>query len=146
MAKKFLTPVRFPTLTSDPRGSGLGDMYFNSISRRIRYYDGSAWSDLTSSGGGGGSSNALEVLDTAPTSPVTGQIYFDSQERTIKTFNGNIWYDVAGPKEILDHDHGQDGKVLHVDYETYVQDNNVYLDGGTSATTNFLDIIDGGYS
>jgi hypothetical protein len=27
------------------------------------------------------------------------------QKNTIKVYNGNIWYDVAGPKELLDHQH-----------------------------------------
>jgi hypothetical protein len=101
--------------------------------------------------GGSGSSNAFEVLSTAPVSPSQGRVYFDSSENTIKVYNGNIWYDVAGPKELLDHQHyAGEGLVRHVDYGQYVSDLNyiVSMDGGTASTSYASapdnDIIDGG--
>jgi hypothetical protein len=75
----------------------------------------------------------------------------DSSENTIKVYNGTIWYDVAGPKELLDHQHyAGEGLVRHVDYGQYVDELNyiVSMDGGTASTSYASapnnDIIDGG--
>lgn len=152
MAKKFLTPVTPPTLSSDP-GSGIsGAIYYNTTSNVLKYYNGSTWNVIGSGGGGGtGTSNSLEVLSDPPASPSQGRIYFDSSENTIKIYNGTIWYDVAGPKELLDHQHyAGEGLVKHVDYGQYVSDLNyiVSMDGGTASTSYASapdnDIIDGG--
>jgi hypothetical protein len=90
-------------------------------------------------------------LQTSPSSPSQGRVYFDSSENTIKVYNGNIWYDVAGPKELLDHQHyAGEGLVRHVDYGQYVDELNyiVSMDGGTASTSYASapnnDIIDGG--
>jgi hypothetical protein len=151
MAKKFLTPVTPPNLSSDPASGIAGAIYYNTSSNVLKYYNGSSWTEVGSGGGGGGSSNALEVLADAPSSPSQGRIYFDSSENTIKIYNGTIWYDVAGPKEILDHTHfAGEGGVRTVDYANYVSQANyvVSMDGGTSNTDYTLasnnDIIDGG--
>ncbi len=151
MAKKFLTPVTPPNLSSDPASGIAGAIYYNTSSNVLKYYNGSSWTEVGSGGGGGGSSNALEVLADAPSSPSQGIIYFDSSENTIKIYNGTIWYDVAGPKEILDHTHfAGEGGVRTVDYANYVSQANyvVSMDGGTSNTDYTLasnnDIIDGG--
>jgi hypothetical protein len=92
----------------------------------------------------------LRVLATSPASPAQGRVYFDSSENTIKVYNGNIWYDVAGPKELLDHQHyAGEGLVRHVDYGQYVDELNyiVSMDGGTASTSYASapnnDIIDG---
>ena len=152
MAKKFLTPVTPPTLASDPATGITGAIYYNTASNVLKYYNGSAWTVIGSGGGGGGgSSNSLEVLSNAPASPSKGRIYFDSSENTIKIYNGTIWYDVAGPKELLDHQHyAGEGLVRHVDYGQYVDELNyiVSMDGGTASTSYASapnnDIIDGG--
>jgi hypothetical protein len=88
----------------------------------------------------------LVNLDEAPNSPITGQMYYNTQERTIKAYNGEIWYDVAGPKELIDHQHyAGDGFVKYASYGNYVENNElVYMDGGTSTSTFTGDIIDGG--
>jgi hypothetical protein len=151
MAKQFKTPIAPPALSSDPTGTYAGEIYYNTNIGAFKYFNGSTWSAITGSGGGSGSSNSLEVLEVAPSSPSQGRIYFDSTENTIKIYNGTIWYDVAGPKELLDHTHyAGEGTVRYVDYGQYVSDLNyiVSMDGGTassdysSAPNN--DIIDGG--
>lgn len=151
MAKQFKTTIAPPALSSDPSGTYAGEIYYNTGINALKIFDGANWSVLTGGQGGGGSSNSLEVLGTAPVSPSQGRIYFDSSENTIKIYNGHIWYDVAGPKELLDHQHyAGEGFVRHVDYGQYVSDLNyiVSMDGGTassdysSAPNN--DIIDGG--
>ncbi len=146
MAKKFLTPITPPALSSDPSGGTAGSIYYNTVAGALKIYNGTTWSLLT--GSGGGETSAIEVLDESPTSPSQGRIYFDSAENTIKIWNGNIWYDVAGPKEMLDHQHyAGEGLVRYTVYGGYVDDTNlVFMDGGTSTSTFTNDIIDGGAS
>jgi hypothetical protein len=145
MAKQFKSTIAPPSLSSDPQGSVAGEIYYNTTVGALKIYNGSIWSLLT---GGGGSSSSLEVLATSPSSPSQGRIYFDSAENTIKIWNGNIWYDVAGPKEMLDHQHyAGEGLVRYTVYGGYVEDANVvFMDGGTSTSTFTDDIIDGGAS
>ena len=154
MAKQFKTTIAPPSLSSDPAGTVAGEIYYNTVDGALKIYNGVIWSLLTGSGGGGGgvgTSNAFEVLATSPASPVKGRTYFDSAENTIKVYNGNVWYDVAGPKELLDHQHyAGEGLVRHVDYGQYVDELNyiVSMDGGTASTSYASapnnDIIDGG--
>lgn len=145
MAKKFLTPVVPPSLSSDPSGAVAGAIYYNTGVNSLKFYDGTTWSLI---GSGAGGTNAIEVLAESPSSPDQGRIYFDTTEQTIKIYNGYIWYDVAGPKEILDHTHyAGEGPVRDVQYSGYVTENLVFVDGGNSGTTLFTgDIIDGGNS
>ena len=146
MARKFLTPITPPALSSDPSGGTAGSIYYNTVAGALKIYNGTTWSLLTGSGGGTGEANSIEVLSESPASPSQGRIYFDSAENTIKIWNGNIWYDVAGPKEMLDHQHfAGDGFVRYTVYGGYVDDANVvFMDGGTSTSTFTNDIIDGG--
>lgn len=150
MAKQFKTTIAPPALNTDPTGSYVGEIYYNTTLGALKFFNGSTWS-IIGTGSGSGSSNAFEVLADAPASPTQGRVYFDSSENTIKVYNGTVWYDVAGPKELLDHQHyAGEGLVRHVDYGQYVSELNyiVSMDGGT-ATTDYAsasdnDIIDGG--
>jgi hypothetical protein len=151
MAKQFKTTIAPPALSSDPTGVYAGEIYYNTVSGALKIFNGSTWSLLTGSGGGTGTSNSFEVLSGPPASPAQGRTYFDSSENTIKVYNGTIWYDVAGPKELLDHQHyAGEGLVRHVDYGQYVDELNyiVSMDGGTASTSYASapnnDIIDGG--
>ena len=145
MAKKFLTPLVPPRLSADPNSSVEGAIYYNTVAKAFKYFDGTTWSLI--GGGGGGSNNLLEVLDEAPSSPVEGQIYFDTQESTVKVYNGYVWYDAGGPREIIDHTHyAGEGRVRDAWYGEYVVDELVFIDGGTSTTVYSDDIIDGGTS
>jgi len=146
MAKQFKTPIAPPALSSDPTGSYVGEIYYNSTVNALKFFNGTTWSVI-----GSGTSNAFQVLADSPASPSQGRVYFDSSEKTIKVYNGDIWYDVAGPKELLDHQHyAGEGLVRHVDYGQYVDELNyiVSMDGGTASTSYASapnnDIIDGG--
>ena len=90
-------------------------------------------------------------LASDPASGVNGAIYYNTTSNVLKFYNGTIWYDVAGPKELLDHQHyAGEGLVRHVDYGQYVDELNyiVSMDGGTASTSYASapnnDIIDGG--
>jgi hypothetical protein len=151
VAKKFLTPIAPPQLSSDPESGVNGAFYYNTTSNVLKFYNGTAWVAIGTGGGGGGTATSIETLAEAPSSPAQGRVYFDTTEQTIKAYNGNIWYDVAGPKELIDHQHyAGEGFVRNADYGNYVEFGNyiVSMDGGTassdysSAPNN--DIIDGG--
>ena len=150
MAKKFLTPVVPPALASDPASGTIGAIYYNTATNVLKFYNGTAWTAV-GTGAGSSSASAIQALATAPNSPAQGSVYFDTTEQTIKAYNGTIWYDVAGPKELLDHQHyAGEGLVRHVDYGQYVDELNyiVSMDGG-SASSSYAsapnnDIIDGG--
>jgi hypothetical protein len=45
MSKKFLTPIKHASLSSNPTGSD-GMMYYNTADGTIRYYNGSSWTIL----------------------------------------------------------------------------------------------------
>jgi len=148
MAKQFKTTIAPPALSSDPTGVYAGEIYYNTVSGALKIFNGSTWSLLT---GGGGSTSTFQVLSDPPASPSQGRTYFDSSENTIKVYNGTIWYDVAGPKELIDHQHyAGEGLVKHADYGNYVEFGNyiVSMDGGTASTSYASapndDIIDGG--
>lgn len=148
MARKFLTPLAPPSLSTDPSSSIAGAIYYNTSDNVLKFYNGTAWQAIGA--GGGGTATTIQALDTAPISPSQGSVYFDTQEQTIKTFNGTIWYDVAGPKNLIDHVHYTDGYVRHADYGNYVEYGNyiVSMDGGTASSDYSSapndDIIDGG--
>jgi len=151
VARKFLTPVTPPSLSSDPEGGIAGAIYYNTTSNVLKFYNGTTWTAIGTEQGGGGTATTIQALSAAPNSPTQGSIYFDTEEQTIKTYNGTVWYDVAGPKELLDHQHyAGEGLVRHVDYGQYVSDLNyiVSMDGGTASTSYTSapnnDIIDGG--
>jgi hypothetical protein len=150
MAKQFKTTIAPPALSTDPTGTYAGEIYYNTVSGALKIFNGSTWSLLTGSSDGG-TSNSFEVLSQPPSSPAQGRTYFDSSENTVKVYNGTIWYDVAGPKELIDHQHyAGEGFVRYADYGNYVEFGNyiVSMDGG-QANTNYSsapnnDIIDGG--
>ena len=151
MARKFLTPITPPSLSSDPLTGVTGAIYYNTSSNVLKFYNGTQWLAIGTGSNSGGTATSIQALDTAPSSPSQGTVYFDTTEQTIKTYNGTIWYDVAGPKELLDHQHyAGEGLVRHVDYGQYVDELNyiVSMDGGTASTSYASapnnDIIDGG--
>ena len=148
MAKKFLTPITPPALANDPSISPAGSIYYNTTDSVLKISNGTIWETLTGGGGGSSSASSIQALDTAPSSPSMGSVYFDTSENTIKAYDGYVWYDVAGPKELLDHQHyAGDGFVKYALYGGYVDNSDlVFVDGGTSSISTFNDTIDGGNS
>ena len=43
MTVKANGQIRFEPLASDPAGAAAGDVYYNSVSNRLKYYNGTAW-------------------------------------------------------------------------------------------------------
>lgn len=143
MAKKFLTPVTPPALSSDPASGVEGAIYFNSSSNALKYYNGSSWVEL-SQAGGATAATSIRTLSTAPSSPAEGDVYFNTAENVIKVYNGIGWSDVGGPKALLAHVHNYDGSVGYVNYGEFVDTSVVSYDAGNAYSTTFNDILDGG--
>lgn len=143
MARKFLSPITPPALSSDPASAPAGSIYYNTVAGALKIFNGSTWSSIA-----GGSATSIQSLASAPSSPTEGQVYFDTVERTLKVYNGSIWQDAGGPKQLIDHQHyAGDGYVKYASYGTYVENNElVFMDGGSSTSTFTGDIIDGGNS
>lgn len=143
MAKKFLTPITPPALSSDPAVAPAGSIYYNTAISALKISNGTIWETIS----GGGSTTSIQVSATAPSSPTEGTLYFDTLEGTVKVYNGYVWYDAGGPREIIDHTHyAGEGRVRDAWYGEYVVDELVFIDGGTSSTVYSDDIIDGGTS
>ena len=45
MARSYVVPLGLLHLTNDPTGHSAGDTYYNTVSNKIRVYDGSQWND-----------------------------------------------------------------------------------------------------
>ena len=43
MSRKFKVPLGLLSLASDPSPGEIGDIYFNTVSQRIKVYSGTAW-------------------------------------------------------------------------------------------------------
>jgi hypothetical protein len=65
-----------PTGTTDPGTAEAGDLFYNTDTNKIRYYDGTQWLDLAAGGGGGGGGSGYTIanslmLDDALTTKLT---------------------------------------------------------------------------
>lgn len=49
MSKRFLSPISLANLPSDPDGSE-GGIYYNSIDKTIKFYNGTSWISLADAG------------------------------------------------------------------------------------------------
>lgn len=75
MATRLLTTQRIVNLSSDPASANAGEIYYNTSLSKLKFYDGSAWSEIGSGSSGGG---AVEVSDTAPSTPSSGLLWYNS--------------------------------------------------------------------
>lgn len=93
MSKRGLVPVNILRLAADPTVPTpvTGDVYFNTVSSVLRYYNGSAWADL-----GGSGSYAATVSATPPSSPTTGQVWLDTTAPGLDSAPGvSVYQDAA---------------------------------------------------
>jgi hypothetical protein len=93
-----------PTLDNDGNALTAGDLYFNTVSNRVKVYDGSAWGfvsvdpalvvEKTSNTGSG----KLPVGTTAQRdgSPATGFLRFNTTLGKPEIYNGSAWGAVGG--------------------------------------------------
>lgn len=94
MSKRFLTPIRVLGLGSDPVSASDGDLYYNTVSDKLKVYANSTWTEV-----GGGSSGGATISDTAPTSPTSGQLWYNSSSgRTFVYYedgSSNQWVEIG---------------------------------------------------
>jgi hypothetical protein len=146
MAKRFLTSVRLLNLSSDPESASNGDVYYNNSTNKTKFYQNSSWVVMP---------EELEDLSNVNVTNVkSGELlrYDDINNR---------WINDEAPRPIV-----QSGQVLPESptngeffFNTNAQElffffNNwkivgltgIDLNGGTSGTSEFDLIVDGGDS
>jgi hypothetical protein len=70
---KFVGTLNIPSLASAPGTAQEGDLYYNTSTDKVNFYNGAAWTEV---GGGGG--NTVYYQASAPGSANTGDIWIDS--------------------------------------------------------------------
>jgi hypothetical protein len=70
---KFVGTLNIPSLASAPATAQEGDLYYNTSTDKVNFYNGAAWTEV---GGGGG--NTVYYQTSAPGSANTGDIWIDS--------------------------------------------------------------------
>lgn len=88
MAKKFLTPINLVNLSSDPVSATEGDVYYNTVSDKLKIYSNSVWSEI-------GQGSNVYYQTTAPSSPNVGDVWVDSDE-VYTTINPNDYMPKSG--------------------------------------------------
>ncbi len=63
MSVKRLVPLHAVVLEDNPVGARIGDIYYNSVSEELRYFDGEEWSSV--SGAVTGLRNHIHTYDGA---------------------------------------------------------------------------------
>lgn len=121
MAKKFLSSLKLVNLSTDPQSGASGEIYYNTGSNVIKYYDGTLWKEI------GG--NGELVVDSGASFPSAsaasnGELFYNTTTKTTAIYFDSEW------KEFL--------------YSFDVQTN--LVDGGVSYTSAFASNIDGGSS
>lgn len=76
MSQRFLTPLNLLNSSSDPSAGETGDLYYNTASSLVKYYNGSTWATLqTGAVGAGLTANTFTGTQTiTPSSSVTGLV------------------------------------------------------------------------
>jgi hypothetical protein len=116
MAKRFLSSIRLLNLSTDPNSASAGDMYYNSSSSAVKFYDGSSWKALAAG------DLVVESGSSYPTtSLVNGKLFYNTSNQRTAIYFDSVWREFA-----------------------YVTD--LPVDGGSSFTTEFASSIDGGSS
>jgi hypothetical protein len=75
--------------TASPLRPLSGQLWYNSSTRTLKLYDGTAWK----------SSSSANVSSVAPSNPANGDFWFDSDINQLSVFNNNAWQ-IIGPEAI----------------------------------------------
>jgi len=118
VAKKFLSPITLPSLSSDPSGGENGSLYFNSTSGTVKVYTNSGWIDLA----GSTNSTGVDIVSSYQNLPSNGQLAYNTTADRMALAYNNIWREFA-----------------------YKADTDI-VNGGDSSTTDFDLVLDGGGS
>jgi hypothetical protein len=145
MAKRFLSVLKLVNLTSNPEEASNGDVYYDSSSNKSKFYQGGSWKILPED---------LEDLSNVSSSASNGQVL---------TYNGTSsqWEGQSAPPAAtaigssfpLNPSLGEffyntetDKLYFFVNVWNEISFTSINLDGGTSSTTVFDGMFDGGNS
>jgi len=123
MSKVFKTPIKPAVLISDPAGSE-GDFYFNSVSKTLRFYDGTSWNDISS-----GANAAVSVLSDYPNNPSSGDLVYNTSDHRMAIYYDSTWNRFAYYTDLITIDGGDSSTVIF----------DLTLDGGNSSSNTFVD-------
>jgi hypothetical protein len=90
-SRKFLVPANLLNLAEDPAVGESGDIYFNTVSDKLKIYDGSAWVEVGSSSG-----SQTTVSDTAPSTANIGDSWYNNETGSLYVYDGTYWVEVNG--------------------------------------------------
>lgn len=91
MTRRLLTTQKIVNLTSDPASGTAGEVYYNSSSNELRFYNGTFWSDISSGAGG----SSVTVSDTEPVAPSIGDQWYESSTGILYIYYDSYWVQVA---------------------------------------------------
>jgi len=124
MSKVFKTPIKPAVLISDPAGSE-GDFYFNSVSKTLRFYDGTSWNDIAHGGG----SSGVSVLSNYPNNGSNGDLVYNTSDHRMAIYYDSTWNRFAYYTDTVTIDGGDSSTVIF----------DLTLDGGNSSSNTFVD-------
>jgi len=146
MAKRFLSSIRLVSLSSDPSSASNGDVYYNAETNKTKFYQNGSWvpmpeqledlSNISASGISNGQvltyngtlskwegksvpPSATATGTSFPLNPSIGEFFYNTETEKLYFFV-NVWNEIS--------------------FTT------LGLDGGTSFTTEFDGVFDGGNS
>ena len=85
-SKRFLQPINLLNAATDPVSAAAGDFYYNTTTKRVRNYNGTAWSDV---------GTTTRVSATAPTIKDVGDGWFDNVNGSFYIYDGTYWVEVT---------------------------------------------------
>lgn len=146
MSSKMKVPLNLLTIATDPSNAQEGDVYFNTITKNIKIYNGEIWVDLTPASD-----------DPTPfymhTHNFDGGVHTIDIENPITFTETNVNNNISSPQPIISKYDG--GSPLDEVSSPSVSNftlldggdpsTNDYEDGGSSSTTTFT-LLDGGTS
>jgi len=110
ISRRFLQPINLLNAESDPSTAIQGDIYYNTLSDVVKYYDGSQWNEV-------GAGTGVSVSESAPTATNTGEGWFKSSTSELFIWDGTYWVEATSTiqGETLPDQEGNSGKFLSTD-------------------------------
>lgn len=99
MARQFKVPVGLVQLSADPSTATAGDIYFNSVSSKIKFYSGTEWLEVGAGAGGGTTNHTHDyngnVIVGAGGSLVTTATFAAGIPNNLNGQNGDVYVDIT---------------------------------------------------
>ena len=99
MSRQFKVPVNLVQLTTDPLTALPGDIYFNSVSSKIKFYSGTEWLEVGAGGGGSTTTHTHDyngdVIVGAGGALVTTATFSAGIPNNLNGQNGDVYVDIT---------------------------------------------------